>query len=169
MDHPGRGVDGEHKKSFVEKNSRHDSDSDKELERRIRKKESRKSNREHKDSKVLKERKEKKQKIDSCRDSDRSQVYVSTEVVRTDPKPMQDFTLVATVPLIPIKKIDFFASLKALESLKPAVGTIHTVAKKIEAEKKTGSWICPKCSTSNMNNSHQCHKCRAIKRMTEYR
>ena len=166
MDHHGERVASEQKNSSIEKNSRHDSDSDNDLERRSRKKGSKKSNREHKETK---ERREKKQKINSGRDSDRSQVSVRTEVVETDPKSTQDLTAIATAPAVLLTKADFFASLTALESLKPAVGTIHTVAKKMEAEKKTGSWLCPKCSTSNMNNSHQCHKCRAIKRMTEYR
>ena len=68
-----------------------------------------------------------------------------------------------------VSKVDFFAALSASESQKPAVGTVHNTAKKVEKDKKDPNWTCPKCSTSNQNNSHQCHKCKAIKRMTEYR
>lgn len=68
-----------------------------------------------------------------------------------------------------LSKVDFFANLVSSESQKPAVGTVHTVGKKVDKTKKGSDWTCPKCSTSNQNNSHQCHKCKAIKRMTEYR
>ena len=170
MDHPSLRGASEQEAPFIRNSARHDSDTEQELEARGRKKGDRKTSRQHRDAKDPKERKGKKQKKDSERDRDRNQGYDITEVARSDPTTIEDSTaaIVSVVP-VPVTKVDFFASLVALESLKPAVGTIHTVAKKIEAEKKTGSWTCPKCSTSNMNNSHQCHKCKAIKRMTEYR
>lgn len=74
-----------------------------------------------------------------------------------------------TKKMAQVSKVDFFAALSASESQKPAVGTVHTVGKKVEKDKKDSNWTCPKCSTSNQNNSHQCHKCKAVKRMTEYR
>lgn len=73
------------------------------------------------------------------------------------------------VDAVQLSKVDFFANLASSESKKPAVGTIHAGGKKVDQVKKDSNWTCPKCSTSNQNNSHQCHKCKAIKRMTEYR
>ena len=147
--------------SIDKKNRRHDSGSDVESEEqgRSERKAMKKAKKEQK-----KERKEKKQKRSSDKEKGRENDLDF---------PVKDDIIVKTeeikAPTGPISHIDFFASLTAVENKKPAVGTVHTVGKKPEAEKKTGSWNCPKCSTSNMNNSHQCHKCKAIKRMTEYR
>jgi trehalose/maltose hydrolase-like predicted phosphorylase len=72
-----------------------------------------------------------------------------------------------------VSKSAFFASLFAAESRKPATGTIHAVGKKsgMESDKKssTGDWECPKCCSSNFKQSIQCHKCKAMKRMSSYR
>ena len=150
--------------SAGKKNGRHDSDSEDETERRMSKKdrkEEKKLRKDHKQHKEQKQSKSKKEKKYS--DRDENVMKVTIEAI-----PGKVVPICKTQP-VPLSKVDFFASLAALESQKPAVGTIHTVGKKPEAEKKTGSWDCPKCSTSNLLNSHQCHKCKAMKRMTEYR
>lgn len=69
-------------------------------------------------------------------------------------------------------KTDFFAELLARENSKPPVGTFHAVGKKTtEASLGEASrdWTCHKCLTSNYRHSHQCQKCKAMKRMSEWR
>mmetsp|Transcript_6322 Transcript_6322/g.9547 ORF Transcript_6322/g.9547 Transcript_6322/m.9547 type:complete len:150 (-) Transcript_6322:44-493(-) len=67
-------------------------------------------------------------------------------------------------------KADFFASLLAREKAKPPIGTFHAVGKKADTEAEASKdWTCPKCMTSNYRHSHQCQKCKAIKRLSEWR
>jgi hypothetical protein len=69
-------------------------------------------------------------------------------------------------------KSDFFEKLLAQEKSKPPVGTFHAVGKKtsdMQSAEASKDWTCPKCSTSNYRHSHQCQKCKAIKRLTEWR
>ena len=76
------------------------------------------------------------------------------------------------VPAPAKSKSDFFAKLLAQEKSKPPVGTFHTVGKKasdMQTAEASKDWTCPKCSTSNYRHSHQCQKCKAIKRLTEWR
>lgn len=150
--------------SIGQKSSRHDTDSDEEIVRQVRKKDKKK---EKKTQKEHKEHKDHKQSKDKRRKEDNEKAG-SPKNPTTAPA-ADEIVVACKAQPVPLSKVDFFASLAALESQKPAVGTIHTVGKKPEAEKKTGSWDCPKCSTTNLLNSHQCHKCKAMKRMTEYR
>jgi hypothetical protein len=144
------------------KKSKRDSEYDEGDEKSSRKK-SKKSSKEHKSHK---EKREKKTRIED--DSfelkkplnEMSSVIESTESSNINP---------VKVDVVQVSKVDFFANLASSESQKPAVGTVHTIGKKVDKTKKDSNWTCPKCSTSNQNNSHQCHKCKAIKRMTEYR
>jgi hypothetical protein len=69
-------------------------------------------------------------------------------------------------------KADFFAQLLARENAKPPVGTCHAVGKKNaegESTENSRDWNCHKCLTSNYRHSHQCQKCKAMKRMSEWR
>lgn len=146
------------------KSRRHDSDSESESAGRSEKKAAKRAKKEQK--KERKAKKAAKQSSDKEKDHEMKQNRDEDVLSKVEPilKTEEIKAFVA-----PLSHVDFFASLTALENLKPSVGTVHTVGKKPDAEKKTGRWDCPKCSTSNMNNAHQCHKCKAIKRMTEYR
>ncbi len=68
-------------------------------------------------------------------------------------------------------KLDFFSKLMAKERLAPRVGTFHAVGKKSDngSAEVSKDWTCPKCSTSNYRHSHQCQKCKAVKRMSDWR
>lgn len=69
-------------------------------------------------------------------------------------------------------KKDFFAKLLKEESRK-MVGSVHAIGKKDSGSgvvaAASGDWECVKCSATNMKHAMQCHKCRALKKMTEWR
>jgi hypothetical protein len=80
---------------------------------------------------------------------------------------------VAAITQIATSKTDFFSQLLAKEKRAPPVGTFHATGKKSDtpsggADLST-DWLCPKCNTSNYRHSHQCQKCKAVKRMTTWR
>jgi hypothetical protein len=70
-------------------------------------------------------------------------------------------------------KSDFFSKLLAKEKRAPPVGTFHATGKKSDSQgsgsDSSTDWLCPKCNTSNYSHSHQCQKCKAVKRMTVWR
>lgn len=132
------------------------------------------------DVKSLKKKGKKSSKDHKTQKEKRQKKAHTEEIIFELNKPLQEVNSVientvssninaVMVDAVQLSKVDFFANLASSESQKPAVGTIHTVGKKVDNTKKDSNWTCPKCSTSNQNNSHQCHKCKAIKRMTEYR
>jgi hypothetical protein len=192
-------MDSPIKDGSVSKRNRYDSDSEKDSEKQKRRKSDKKSKKEHKTHKSHKSHKEKKRRDSDEDNESSSQKGGATVIKDTsylDDKRLTDINEIKDVAIrsdfkeVPlfndmeltttsineikaaatsVSREDFFANLMSLERLKPSVGTIHNTVKKAELDKKTGSWNCPKCSTSNFNNSHQCHKCKAIKRMTEYR
>ena len=85
--------------------------------------------------------------------------------------------ITAVEPIAPsaaATKTDFFASLLAAESKKAPLGTIHFLGRDKNdclqsTQKGKGDWECPKCSTVNYKHSIQCTKCKAMKRLSEYR
>jgi hypothetical protein len=83
------------------------------------------------------------------------------------PGPPPEVTTTAT------SKSDFFAKLFAKEKLAPPVGTFHATGKKSDEahapHESTTDWLCPKCNTSNYRHSHQCQKCKAVKRLSVWR
>ena len=147
--------DKEH--SVAQEEAKYTSDSEK-ASKRSKRKESKKLAKENKAPKS------KKQKRDHGERSSASILQSEPVLANSTQSIEPNEPIVAAV-----SKIDFFASLAASESQKPAVGTIHTAGKKVEKEKKDSNWTCQKCSTSNQNNAHECHKCKAIKRLTLYR
>lgn len=75
-----------------------------------------------------------------------------------------------------VNKHAFFKNLLAVEANKPAIGTLHANAARMEKimEKEAvkngvGEWECAKCGVKNVKYNVQCEKCRAMKRMNEYR
>ena len=70
---------------------------------------------------------------------------------------------------------NFFATLKAREAAVAPVGTFHATGKrrddgKLEpADGVSTDWSCHKCAASNFRQTVQCHKCKAMKRMTTWR
>lgn len=79
----------------------------------------------------------------------------------------------AGLPIAATSKSDFFAKLFAKEKLAPPVGTFHATGKKSDEShaphESTTDWLCPKCNTSNYRHSHQCQKCKAVKRLSAWR
>lgn len=153
-------VERDSNRTISSKKSKRDSEYD-EGDEKSSKKKSKKSSKEHKS-----EKRQKKTRIDDERlDLKKPMLEVSSVTENTE----SSNTHPVKADVVQLSKIDFFANLASSEGQKPAVGTVHNTAKKVDKTKKDSDWTCPKCSTSNQNNSHQCHKCRAIKRMTEYR
>lgn len=74
-----------------------------------------------------------------------------------------------------VSKQAFFAQLLAKEGSKgsKSVGTVHALGKREQESTQqaanSGDWECYKCGTSNFRQSVQCHKCKAMKRLTEWR
>ena len=68
---------------------------------------------------------------------------------------------------------EFFANLIATETGKPIIGTIHHKDKKdtlsAPLQQKSTEWVCSKCNTPNIRQATQCQKCRALKKITEWR
>jgi hypothetical protein len=91
----------------------------------------------------------------------------STEENEVVPSPAAELSIAAT------SKSDFFAKLFAKEKLAPPVGTFHATGKKSDEShaphESTTDWLCPKCNTSNYRHSHQCQKCKAVKRLSAWR
>lgn len=82
---------------------------------------------------------------------------------------------VAPISVENVSKWDFFSMLQKSESLQPKVGSVHAKPKHTPSSitstvsKESQDWICPKCSTSNPKYSIECSRCRAIKRLSEFR
>ena len=70
---------------------------------------------------------------------------------------------------------DFFAALRAQEASKEKCGTIHSIRNSIVSAsntlkgEKTKDWECIKCAAVNDWRSPSCEKCRALRRMSEWR
>ena len=150
---------------------------DDEADKKTLKREDKKRKKEQKSSKKRKAQDRDAREIpcvDGAKDSQKvnqisPKTRTSDETAVIDETRNMPMSIDVTKKIAQVSKVDFFAALSASESQKPAVGTVHNIAKKVEKDKKDPNWTCPKCSTSNQSNSHQCHKCKAIKRMTEYR
>lgn len=77
--------------------------------------------------------------------------------------------------IVHVLQSDFFATLKAREAAVGPVGTFHATGRrrddgKLEPEDGLSTdWSCHKCAASNFRQTVQCHKCKAMKRMTTWR
>ena len=128
-------------------------------------------------TKEIKHDKKKKEKKEKSKKRDRKEyeadlVHAPNEILAS--------SLVSNAPseAIPIAieksstKVSFFAQLKAAEASKPAIGTIHANAARMEKEaikNGVGEWVCGKCNTTNIKYNVTCEKCHAMKRLKEYR
>ena len=70
-------------------------------------------------------------------------------------------------------KLTFFQELLLKEGKAQPIGTFHSTGKKQKTEAEqasnSGDWLCHKCQFKNQKYSQQCGKCKAMKKMTEYR
>lgn len=114
--------------------------------------------------------KKKRKRYDSSSDSDSSSEF-SRKASKRAISPIPEEPI---APSAAAKKTDFFASLLAAENKKGPLGTVHFLGRDkntvLESTQKgKGDWECPKCSTTNYKHSIQCTKCKAMKRLSEYR
>ena len=136
-----------------------------------RNKKVKKNKKKSKSKKVDKDHSKKKRKrYDSSSDSDSSD-EVSSKISKRVTSPISQEPI---APSAAAKKTDFFASLLAAENKKGPLGTVHFLGRDkntvLESTQKgKGDWECPKCSTTNYKHSIQCTKCKAMKRLSEYR
>lgn len=164
------------------------SDSDEEKRRRRKRSKDRKDKRDKKEKKEKKARKNhKRSRRDSSSEDEHSEISETsqsrslassaaeiTEIAESKvPEPTSDRSATSTAPKM--SKHQFFAQLLAKEGSKGSktVGTVHALGKQDEQAAQqsasTGDWECYKCGTSNFRHNIQCHKCKAMKRLTEWR
>ena len=74
-------------------------------------------------------------------------------------------------PCVPPRS--FFAQLQSEEAKKDSVGTVHATGgeqQKVDQDAQgRDDWTCYKCNATNFKQSIECHKCRAMRRLNDYR
>ena len=133
-------------------------------EKRDRKKskssdEKRKSKKKHK-----REERSSKEEINAVKEESRSTECKS---------PKETTTHVVNDPLKQPSVADFFSQLQAQESKKQSIGTMHTKSgpSSTEVAEVNREWECIKagCGIVNDGRNIQCIKCKAMRRMNEWR